>query len=155
MVFILSLFLHKLKNSSCGYSIQKQKGYAISVSKALGRRSTVSKQWLACGHEVVWETIEFLNMHVLQYIHSISCSSINSFFNAKNYIIHAVICLTLSSCRVQKNFRSQDDGFLNACQVTKWSFLPEKLVQQGHKNKKQNVYFHFWLSNSWACSTLL
>jgi hypothetical protein len=42
--------------------------------------------------------------------------------------------LTLSGRHVWKNFRSQDDGFLNACQATKWSVLPEKLVQQGHKS---------------------
>jgi hypothetical protein len=56
MALILSLLLHKLKNSSCEYSMQKQKGYAISVSKAFGRRSIVSKQWLACDPEVTWQT---------------------------------------------------------------------------------------------------
>jgi hypothetical protein len=46
-------------------------------------------------------------------------------------------------------------GFLNACRATRWLVLPEKLVPQGHKVKKQNVYLHFQLSNSWTNSTLL
>jgi hypothetical protein len=57
--------------------------------------------------------------------------------------------------RLEKFLQPGRKGFLNACRATKWTGLPEKLVQQGHKVKKPNVYFHFWLPNSWANSSLL
>jgi hypothetical protein len=54
-----------------------------------------------------------------------------------------------------KKSASRMSRILNACLATRWLGLPEKLVQQGHKVKRQHVYLHFWLFNSWINQMLL
>jgi hypothetical protein len=44
------------------------------------------------------------------------------------------------SLRLEKYPQPGHQGFLTACRATGKPVLPEKLVQQGHKVKKQNVY---------------
>jgi hypothetical protein len=65
----------------------------------------------------------------------------------KNWIQYDVIINPFRLACLEK-FPQPGQRDLNACRATKWSVLPEKLVQQGDKVKKQNVYLHFRLSNS-------
>jgi hypothetical protein len=46
VLFVLSLFRHKLKNSTCGYRTQKQTEYATSVSLLTGEVQSESRDWL-------------------------------------------------------------------------------------------------------------
>jgi hypothetical protein len=56
---------------------------------------------------------------------------------------------------IWKNIRSQDSGFLNACQATEGIVWPEKSVQQGMKLKCKMFTYIFYCQISGKLSAAI